>query len=433
MQMLQRLLGFDPKKTSIRTEVIAGVTTFLTMCYILAVNPTILATTGMDKPALFTATALASAIATLLLAFMAKLPFAQAPSMGLNAFFAFTLCQAMGLSWQQSLAILLIEGVIFLLITFLNVRDKILECIPLNLRYAISTGIGMFIAFIGLKNAGVVVPDPATCVRLGTFNFSSLLGIFSILLSGILMARGVKGSLFIGIIAATLIGIPLGVTQIPDGWVPVSAPHSVAPIFCQFDFTGFFSIKTLLIIFSLLLVNIFDTLGTLVGLAERTGIVGPNGEIPRVREAMMSDAIGTTCGALLGSSTITTYIESASGISEGGRSGLTSFVTGGLFLLAIFLAPIFLLIPGAATSGALVMVGVLMLESVKKIKLDSISDAFPAFITIITMVLCYSIADGICLGILSYVLIKLFTGNFKDLNVTLYVLAILFVINYAFA
>lgn len=431
--MLQRLLGFDPKKTSIRTEVIAGVTTFLTMCYILAVNPTILATTGMDKPALFTATALASAIATLLLAFMAKLPFAQAPSMGLNAFFAFTLCQAMGLPWQQSLAILLIEGVIFLLITFLNVRDKILECIPLNLRYAISTGIGMFIAFIGLKNAGVVVPDPATCVRLGTFNFSSLLGIFSILLSGILMARGVKGSLFIGIIAATLIGIPLGVTQIPDGWVPVSAPHSVAPIFCQFDFTGFFSIKTLLIIFSLLLVNIFDTLGTLVGLAERTGIVGPNGEIPRVREAMMSDAIGTTCGALLGSSTITTYIESASGISEGGRSGLTSFVTGGLFLLAIFLAPIFLLIPGAATSGALVMVGVLMLESVKKIKLDSISDAFPAFITIITMVLCYSIADGICLGILSYVLIKLFTGNFKDLNVTLYVLAILFVINYAFA
>lgn len=431
--MLQRLLGFDPKKTSIRTEVIAGVTTFLTMCYILAVNPTILATTGMDKPALFTATALASAIATLLLAFMAKLPFAQAPSMGLNAFFAFTLCQAMGLSWQQSLAILLIEGVIFLLITFLNVRDKILECIPLNLRYAISTGIGMFIAFIGLKNAGVVVPDPATCVRLGTFNFSSLLGIFSILLSGILMARGVKGSLFIGIIAATLIGIPLGVTQIPDGWMPVSAPHSVAPIFCQFDFTGFFSIKTLLVIFSLLLVNIFDTLGTLVGLAERTGIVGPNGEIPRVREAMMSDAIGTTCGALLGSSTITTYIESASGISEGGRSGLTSFVTGGLFLIAIFLSPIFLLIPGAATSGALVMVGVLMLESVKKIKLDAISDAFPAFITIVTMVLCYSIADGICLGILSYVLIKLFTGNFKDLNVTLYVLAVLFVINYAFA
>lgn len=224
MQMLQRLLGFDPKKTSIRTEVIAGVTTFLTMCYILAVNPTILATTGMDKPALFTATALASAIATLLLAFMAKLPFACAPSMGLNAFFAFTLCQAMGLSWQQSLAILLIEGVIFLLITFLNVRDKILECIPLNLRYAISTGIGMFIAFIGLKNAGVVVTDPATCVRLGTFNFSSLLGVFSILLSGILMARGVKGSLFIGIIAATLIGIPLGVTQIPDGWVDLRPP-----------------------------------------------------------------------------------------------------------------------------------------------------------------------------------------------------------------
>ena len=431
MNKLKRMLGFDPQRMKVKTELIAGVTTFLTMCYILAVNPSILSTTGMDKGALFTSTAIASAIATLLLAFMAKLPFAQAPSMGLNAFFAFTLCQAMGLSWQQSLAILLIEGVIFLLITFLNIRDKILECIPMNLRYAISAGIGMFIAFIGLKNAGIVVSNPSTFVHLGTFNAVCILGIFSIVVSGVLMVKNVKGSLFIGIILSTLLGIPMGVTVFPDGWFPVSAPHSIEPIFCQFDFTGFFTPKTVMVIFSLLLVNIFDTLGTLVGLAEKTGVVKKDGSIPGMKQAMMSDAIGTTCGSLLGSSTITTYIESASGIAEGGRSGLTSFFVGVLFIASIFLAPIFLLIPSAATSGALVMVGVLMVDSFKKINLEDISEAFPAFITMITMVLCYSIADGICLGILSYVVIKLLTGKLKDLNPTLYVLAVLFIINYA--
>ncbi len=425
-------MGFDPQQTTVKTELIAGMTTFLTMCYILAVNPSILSVTGMDKGALFTSTAIASAIATILLAFMAKLPFAQAPSMGLNAFFAFTLCQAMGMTWQQSLAVLLIEGTIFLAITFFNIRDKILDCIPMNLRYAISAGIGMFIAFIGLKNAGIVVSNPSTFVHLGTFNAVCILGIFSIVISGALMARGVKGSLFIGIIVSTIIGIPMGVTMIPDGWMPVSAPHSVAPIFCKFDFTGFFTPKTIMVIFSLLLVNIFDTLGTLVGLSEKTGIVKEDGTIPHVKEAMMSDAIGTTCGALLGSSTITTYIESASGIAEGGRSGLTSFFVGILFILSIFLAPVFLLIPGAATSGALVMVGVLMVDSFKKIDFSNITEAFPAFVTMITMVLCYSIADGICLGILSYVAIKLLTGKYKDLNVTLYILALLFIVNYAF-
>lgn len=427
------LLGFDPKQATVKTEIIAGLTTFLTMCYILAVNPAILSTTGMDKGALFTSTAIASAIATLLLAFMAKLPFAQAPSMGLNAFFAFTLCQAMGLTWQQSLAVLLVEGVLFLLITFFNIRDKILDCIPMNLRYAISSGIGMFIAFIGLKNAGIIVANPSTFVQLGSFTPVCLLGLASILISGMLMVRKVKGALFYGIIVSTIIGIPLGVTELPEGWMPVSAPHSIAPIFCQFDFHGFFTPKMFMVIFSLLLVNIFDTLGTLVGLAEKTGIVKKDGSIPRVKEAMMSDAIGTTCGAFLGSSTITTYIESASGIAEGGRSGMTSLFVGILFLLSIFLAPIFLLIPGAATSGALVMVGVLMVDSFKKIELDDISEAFPAFVTMITMVLCYSIADGICLGILSYVLIKLLAGKTKDLNITLYILAILFVINYAFS
>ncbi|MDD2601462.1 MAG: NCS2 family permease, partial [Prevotella sp.] len=336
MNFLQKALGFDPSVTTTRTEIIAGATTFLTMSYILAVNPTILATTGMDKGALFTATALASAIATLLLAFMARLPFAQAPSMGLNAFFAFTLCQAMHYTWQQSLAIMFVEGVIFLLLTFLNVREMILNSIPKNLRYAISAGIGMFIAFIGLKNAEIIVPKEGTFVGLGDFTPMSILGIIAILLSGVLMARRVKGALFYSIIIATIIGIPMGVTQIPTGWLPVAAPHSLDPTFCQFDFNGFFSYDTLLVLISLLIVNIFDTVGTLVGLAEKTGVVKSDGTIPHVKEAMMSDAIGTTAGAMLGSSTITTYIESASGIAEGGRTGVTSFVVGLFFIIALF-------------------------------------------------------------------------------------------------
>lgn len=432
MKPFTKLLGFDTKNMKMKTELIAGATTFLTMSYILAVNPAILSSTGMDKGALFTATALSAAIATLLLAFMAKLPFAQAPSMGLNAFFAYTLCQAMGYSWEQALAIMLIEGLVFLLITFFNVRELILDSIPKNLRYAISAGIGMFIAFIGLKNAGIIVAKEGTFVGLGAFTPESTLGIIAILLSGILMARNVKGSLFYGIIAATIIGIPMGVTMIPDGWLPVSAPQDISPIFCHFDFNGFLNIKTLLVVFSLLIVNIFDTIGTLVGLAEKTGIVQPDGSIPRVKEAMMSDAIGTTCGAMLGSSTITTYIESASGIAEGGRSGVTSAFVGILFLLSLLVSPIFLLIPGAATSGALVLVGVLMLDSVKKLDLSDVSESFPAFITMITMVLCYSIADGICLGILSYVILKLCVGLWKQLNITLVTLAILFIINFVF-
>lgn len=431
MNFLEKILGFDPKTMKLRTELIAGVTTFLTMSYILAVNPAILMSTGMNQGALFTATALASAIATLLLAFMAKLPFAQAPSMGLNAFFAYTLCQAMGYSWQNSLAILLIEGIVFILITFFNVREMIFNAIPNNLRYAISAGIGMFIAFIGLKNAEIIVSKEGTFVGLGAFTAPCLLGIFATLLSGVLMARNVKGALFWGIIATTLIGIPLGVTVFPDHWLPVSAPQDISPIFCQFDFSGLLNLKTVLVVFSLLIVNIFDTIGTLMGLAEKTGIVREDGSIPRVSEAMMSDAIGTTCGAMLGSSTISTYIESASGIAEGGRSGVTSLVVGAMFIFALFLSPIFLLIPSAATSGALIMVGVLMLDSVKKINLQDMTEAFPAFITMITMVLCYSIADGICLGILSFVIMKLCTHRWKDLNWTLCILSILFVLNFA--
>ena len=425
-----KIFGFEESRMKLRTELIAGATTFLTMSYILAVNPTILSTTGMDKAALFTATALASAIATILLAVMAKLPFAQAPSMGLNAFFAFTLCQAMGFTWQQSLAAMLIEGIIFVLITFLNIREIILESIPRNLRFAISAGIGMFIAFIGLKNAGIIVANPATYVCLGKFTPTAILGIIAIILSGVLMARKVKGALFYSIIIATLVGIPLGVTEFPEDWLPVSTPQPLSPIFCQFDFSEVFSFKMILVIFSLLIVNIFDTIGTLVGLSEKTGIVKSDGTIPHVKEAMMSDAIGTTCGAMFGSSTITTYVESASGIAEGGRSGVTALFVGILFLVSLFLSPVFLLIPGAATSGALVLVGVLMIDSVKNIDLSDVSEAFPAFITMITMVLCYSIADGICLGILSFVVLKLCIGQFKALNITLVMLSILFILNF---
>ena len=432
MTFLEKALGFDPKTMRLKTEVIAGATTFLTMSYILAVNPAVLSSTGMDKGALFTATAIAAAIATLLLAFMAKLPFAQAPSMGLNAFFAYTMCQAMGYSWEQSLAIMLVEGVVFIVITFFNIREMILESIPETLRYAISAGIGMFIAFIGLKNAGIIVAKEGTFVGLGAFTPPCLLVIFAILLSGILMARNVKGSLFWSIIITTIVGIPFGVTNVPDNWFPVSIPQDISPIFCKFDFAGLMNLKTLLVVFSLLIVNIFDTIGTLMGLAEKTGIVQPDGSIPHVKEAMMSDAIGTTCGAFLGSSTLTTYVESASGIAEGGKSGMTAFTVGALFIISLFLSPVFLLIPSAATSGALVMVGVLMLDSIKEINLKDLSDSFPAFITMITMVLTYSIADGICLGILSYVVIKIFTGNYKQLNATLCILSVLFILNFMF-
>ena len=429
---LQKALGFNPTTMKARTEIIAGATTFLTMCYILAVNPGILSTTGMDKGAVFTATAIASAIATLLLAFMAKLPFAQAPSMGLNAFFAFTLCQAMHYTWQQSLAIMLAEGVLFLLITFLNIREHILNAIPNNLRYAISAGIGMFIAFIGLKNAEIIVANPATYVGLGKFTPTAILGVIGIILSGVLMARRIKGALFLSIIITTIIGIPMGVTQIPAGWLPVDMPQDIRPIFAKFDFSELITLKTGLVVISLLMVNIFDTVGTLVGLAYKTGIVKKDGSIPHIKEAMMSDAIGTTCGAFLGSSTLTTYVESAAGIAEGGRSGLTSAFVGLLFIISLFLSPLFILIPSAATSGALVLVGVLMLDSVKQLELNDVSEAFPAFITMITMVLCYSIADGIYLGILSYVILKLCTSQYKVLNSTLIILSILFILNFIY-
>ena len=427
--MLQKIFGFNKQTMNLRTEIIAGITTFLTMSYILAVNPAMLSTTGMDKGAIFTATALAAAIATLLLAWMAKLPFAQAPGMGLNAFFAFTLVQGMGYSWETALAAMFVEGLIFILITLLNVREIILNSIPVNLRHAISAGIGMFIAFIGLKNAGIIESNPSTFVALGHFTPISLLAIFGILLSAVLLIKKVKGALFYSILLCTIVGIPLGVTDIPENFIPVSMPHSIAPTFCKFAFEGFFTLDMAIIIFTLLFMNIFDTLGTLVGLATKTGIMDKNGHIPHVKEAMMSDAIGTTISSMLGSSTVTTYVESASGIAEGGRSGVTSLITGLLFILALFFAPAFLLIPGAATTGAFVLVGVFMMDSIGKINLSDISEALPAFVTIIMMVLTYSIANGIILGLLCYVLLKLFCGKYKQITLTMYILAILFIID----
>ncbi len=430
--MLKKLFGFDARTMNLRTEFIAGLTTFLTMSYILAVNPDILSAASMDKGAVFTATALSAAVGTLLIAFMAKLPFAQAPSMGINAFFAFTLVQGMGYSWEAALAAVFVEGVLFILLTFFNVREKVVNSIPLNLRYAISVGIGMFIAFIGLKNAGIIVENPATLVALGGFTPVALVAILGILLSAAMMWLKVKGALFYSILICTIIGIPFGVTMLPEGFSVVSMPQSMSPTFLKFDFAAIMNLDMLIIILILVFMDLFNTLGTLVGAAAQAGMMDKDGRIPKMKEALMADAIATTAGAMFGTSTVTTYVESTAGIAEGGRSGFTSLVTGGLFLLALFFSPLFLLVPGAATTGALVIVGVLMMGGVREINLKDMSEALPAFITIIMMVLTYSIAEGIAMGLLSYTFIKLLTGQFRSVSPTLYVLSILFILRYIF-
>jgi AGZA family xanthine/uracil permease-like MFS transporter len=428
--MFKKLVGFDPNTTNVRTEFIAGLTTFLTMCYILAVNPEVLGTTGMDKGAVFTATALVSAVGTLLLAFIAKIPFAQAPAMGLNAFFAFTLCQAMGFTWQAALTAVFAEGIIFIILTLLNIREKIVDCIPLNLRYAISVGLGLFIAFIGLKNGNIVVSDPSTFIKLGSFTHISIVAIVGILLSSILMKLHVKGALFISILACTVIGIPLGVTTLPKDFSIISMPHSLAPTFLKFDFKALLNWNMLIIVLLMVFMDMFDTIGTLVGASAQAGLMDKDGKVPHMKEALLSDAIATTMAGMVGSSPISTYIESSAGMAEGGRSGLTSVVTGVLFLFALFFSSLFLIVPSAAITGALVSVGVLMMGSVRHIELDDFGEAMPAFITIIMMPMTYSIAEGISLGLLSYTVINLFTGNFRRVNITLYVLSILFVIRY---
>ncbi|MDY3089689.1 MAG: NCS2 family permease [Porphyromonas sp.] len=433
MQALYKLVGFDPTKYSLRTELMAGLTTFLTMSYILAVNPDILSAAGMDKGAVFTATALASAIGTMLIAFLAKLPFAQAPSMGINAFFAFSLVMGMGYSWQAGLAAIFVEGIIFIILTVFNIREQIVKCIPHNLRFAISAGIGCFIAFIGLKNAGIIVANPATFVALGPFTSTSILAVIGIILSGVLMTLRVRGALFYSIIVCTLIGIPMGVTIVPEGFVPAALPQSLEPTFMQFDFAALLNWDMALIVFALVFMDIFNTIGTLIGAAAKTEMMDDKGNVKNVKEAMLADAVATSVGAVCGTSTVTTFIESGSGIAEGGRTGMTALATALLFVLALFFSPLFLLIPSAATTGALVMVGVLMLSSIHDIDLQDVSEALPSFITILTMVLTYNIAEGMSLGLISYTLVKVLTGRFREVNLTLYIVTALLIGRYVMA
>ena len=404
--MLQKLFGFDPAKHNVKTEIMAGITTFLTMAYILAVNPSIfsnLASMGMDTNAVFTATALAAIVGTLIMSLYAKKPFGLAPGMGLNAFFVFTVCLTMGYPWQFALTAILIEGFLFVVLTLTKIRTLIVDAIPTTLKRAIGGGIGLFIAFIGLKNAGIIVENSATFVSIGKLT---------------------EGSALLGVI-----GIPMGLAHF-TGLVDV--PPSVDPLFCKFEFHNIFTIDMLVVVFTFLFIDMFDTMGTLVGVCTKAGMMRPDGKIPGLNKAFMADAIATMTGACLGASTTTTYVESAAGVAQGGRTGLTSFATAVCFIIALFFAPLFLSIPAAATTPVLVIVGLFMLSPIKDINLDDYAESIPAFITIIMMPLAYSISDGILCGLISYVAINALCGNFKKINITMWVLAILFVMKYIF-
>jgi len=428
--MLDQFFKLKENKTSVKTEILAGITTFMTMAYILAVNPDILSATGMDKNALFTATALSAFIATMVMALVARLPFALAPGMGLNAFFAFTVVLGMGYSWEFALTAVFLEGIIFLILTLFNIRELIVNAIPISLKHAVSAGIGLFIAFIGLQNAGLIVNNDATLVGLGDMGSPAvLIAVGGILLTAVLLTLRVKGALLIGIFVATIAGIPFGVTHLPEGHL-VDVPPSLAPIFWKFDFSKVFSIHMVIILFTFLFVDMFDTVGTLVGVSSKAGMLDKEGRVPRVKQALFADSIGTTVGAILGTSTVTTYVESASGVAEGGKTGLTSLATAALFLIALFFAPLFTMVPAAATAPALVLVGFFMMSPILKINFDDFSESIPAFITIIIMPLTYSIAEGIVFGMLSYVLLKTLTGKFKDISPIMIVLAILFVLKF---
>lgn len=415
---------------TVKREVIAGITTFLTMAYILAVNPSILSDAGMDKGAVFTATVISSVLATLVMAMYAKLPFALAPGMGLNAFFAYTVVLTMGYSWQFALTAVFIEGIIFILLTLTGLRQKIVDSMPLVLRRAISPGIGFFIAFIGLKNAGIVSASPATFVTMGNLHDPAvLLAAFGILLSAVLLIKKVTGALLIGILVTTVIGIPLGVTHFTS---VLDVPPSIAPIVMKFEWHNVLSFDMAICVLTFLFIDMFDTIGTLLGVSHRAGMVDEKGNIPHLTEAFMADAIGTAAGAMLGTSTVTTYVESASGVNAGGRSGLTSFTTAICFALALFLAPLFLAIPAQATAPALVLVGVMMMTDVSKLHLGDFADAVPAFVCIALMPLTYSISDGILMGLITYVLLRIFAGRYRELKLGMIVLAVLFVLKYAF-
>ena len=427
--MLKKLFGFDSTKTTIRTEIVAGITTFLTMSYILAVNPTMFGELdGMPAGSVFTSTALAAIVGCLAMALIGKLPFGLAPGMGLNAFFVYSVCMGMGYSWQFALTAVLIEGLIFIVLTLTNLREAIVNAIPMSLRNAIGAGIGLFIAFIGLKSAGVVVADGATLVALGDVTSgSALLAFIGLVITGFMYSRNVPGAILLGIIITMVIGIPLGVTEFKG---IVSAPESIAPIFCQFEFDKIFSVDMLVVVFTFFFIDMFDTVGTLVGVCTKAKMMDENGNIYRVKQAFMADSIATTAGALLGTSTTTTYVESAAGVAQGGRSGLTALVVGGCFVIAMFFSPLFLSIPSAATAPALIIVGLLMAEQIKNVDFDDFSESIPAFVCMLMMPLTYSISNGILIGMITYVLMNMICGKFKKLSPAMYILAILFILKY---
>lgn len=425
---LSNVFGFDYKKHQVKTEIVAGFTTFFTMAYILAVNPDILSDAGMDKGAVFTVTALISALATLFMAFYGKLPFALAPGMGLNAFFAYTICLSMGYSWKTALLAVFVEGLIFIVLTLTNLREKIVYSIPLCLRQAIEAGIGLFVLFLGMQSAGLIVNHESTLVDLGTVTHGSgLLCCIGLIITSTLLHKKVNGALLYGIVLTTLIGIPMGLTHF-DGLV--SLPPSPQPIMFKFDLTQVATVDFWVVVITLLFVDMFDTIGTLLGVAQHTQMMDKNGKMPWMKKAFLVDAIATTAGAAMGSSTVTTFVESTSGIAAGGRTGLTAFVTGLCFLVSLFLAPLFLAMPDAATGHVLVLVGFMMMSSVVKIDFSNYAEAVPAILCMVMMAFSCSIANGIAFGLISYVAIQLLSGNAKKVPMSTYVLAVLFVLKF---
>ncbi|EOU1841935.1 NCS2 family permease [Clostridium perfringens] len=427
---MEKFFKLKENNTDVKTEFIAGLTTFMTMAYILIVNPSILSVAGMDQGAVFTATALSAVIATLIMGLYAKLPFAQAPGMGLNAFFAYTIVIQMGYSFEFALTAVLLEGIIFILLTIFNVREAIVDSIPRGIKNAISVGIGLLISLIGLEGAGIVVhTDGGTIVSLGNIvSGSGLLAIIGLLITSVLIAKNVKGALFIGMIITAIIGIPMGITPMPSKII--SMPPSIAPTFFKFDFHNIFSLDMVIALFTLLFMDMFDTIGTLVGVATKAKMLDKDGKVPNIKKALFSDAVGTTLGAFLGTSTVSTFVESASGVAEGGRTGLTAVSTAFMFFLALFFAPLFAIITPAVTASALVLVGLFMIEPIKEIDLHDFTEAIPAFLTIIMMPFAYSISDGIVFGVISYIILKLFTGKRKEISLTTVILGLVFLLKF---
>ena len=434
----EKLFGFDSAKNSVRTEILAGITSFLTMAYILAVNPGIFSALDMPGGAVFTATALAAIVGTLVMALFAKKPFGLAPGMGLNAFFVFTVCLGMGHSWQFALTAVFLEGIIFIILTLTKVRSWLLNAIPGTLKKAIGAGIGLFIAFIGMQNAGIIIHNDATLVGLGEITHgTALLGIIGLFITAGLVMAKIRGGMLWGILITSIIGLfmkdPATGEAITKFGGVVSLPATIEPIFCKFEWGSILSWDMLAVVFTFLFIDMFDTMGTIIGVHQGAGIINKgNEEIPGLEKMFLADSIATVAGACFGTSTTTTYVESASGVGEGGRTGLTAFSTAICFILALFLSPIFLAIPSAATAPALIIVGVMMMPSVKTIHWDDYSKAIPAFITIIMMPLAYSISDGILLGVISYVLCHALSGQFKKISITMWVLAALFICKYIF-